>query len=120
VTVASVLSGLASSLCQWASQVRLVILPSRKSLLSQLTFSIITGKKAYVLYDDYRDVIYWEYVLVSKYLSVTRRRSPEKIWFFPWMDFVDSGEYSLLICYIMFSHYEVKFGKLSGTCVTKQ
>jgi hypothetical protein len=120
VTVASVLSGLASSLCQWASQVRLVILPSRKSLLPQLTFSIITGEKAYVLYDDYRDVIYWEYVLVSKYLSVTRRRSPEKIWVFPWMDFVDSGEYSLLICYIMFSHYEVKFGKLSGTCVTKQ
>jgi hypothetical protein len=33
VTVASVLSGLASSLCQWASQVRLVILLSRKEFV---------------------------------------------------------------------------------------
>ncbi|VAI46367.1 unnamed protein product [Triticum turgidum subsp. durum] len=44
VTVASVLSGLASSLCQWASQVRLVILLSRKEFIATINiFSTIAG-----------------------------------------------------------------------------
>lgn len=82
VMVASVLSGLASSLCQWASQVRfsLSLTGGEKKgsflvcnfLSTIIVPSSFTGKETHVIFDDYRNVSCWKSLFVSKLVQVSR------------------------------------------------
>ena len=74
VLVASVLSGLASSLCQWASQVRMklyflwfcdVFVFLLLSLTLIMLSFLVTGQETLIVLNDRRDVNCWKFVLVS-------------------------------------------------------
>lgn len=77
VLVASVLSGLASALCQWASQVIKIFQFSGLNangiavvpvfLLTWL-FPFITGEETHILHDDYRNVCCGKPVLIGQHL----------------------------------------------------
>ena len=73
VLVASVLSGLASALCQWASQVRNGLFSCFKDTNYEglpifflfLKVFFITGQEALIILDDCRNVYCWKLVLTG-------------------------------------------------------
>ena len=115
VLVASVLSGLASSLCQWASQVRLRFSDTQFLLLSQCRIYFISslGEEANNILHDCRDVSLWDPLLVGKHLQVPRWRCHQDSRVLSWVDCVDLG----IPLYLFISVYlSVLFLYISVTC----